>query len=41
MAVSDLPAVLGVSVVIGIVFVVVNAVVDIVQGVADPRVGVN
>ncbi len=39
--VSDLPAVLGVSIVIGIVFVVVNAVVDIVQGLADPRVGVN
>lgn len=40
-AVSDLPAVLGVSIVIGIVFVVVNAIVDIVQGLADPRVGVN
>ena len=34
---DDFPAVMGVTLVFGVVYVVVNAVVDILQLVADPR----
>ena len=36
---SDLPAVLGVALVLGTIYVLVNAVIDLVIGLADPRVG--
>jgi ABC-type dipeptide/oligopeptide/nickel transport system permease component len=35
---SDLPAVLGVSMVFGAFYIVVNAIIDILQSIADPRV---
>jgi peptide/nickel transport system permease protein len=38
--IGDLAAVTGVSVVIGLIFIVVNLVVDLLQGIADPRIGV-
>lgn len=36
---SDLPAVLGVAVVLGAIYIVVNALIDLAIGWADPRVG--
>jgi peptide/nickel transport system permease protein/dipeptide transport system permease protein len=36
---SDLPAVLGVSMVFGAFYIVVNATVEICQSLADPRIG--
>ena len=36
---SDLPAVLGVSMVFGAFYIVVNACVEICQSLADPRIG--
>jgi peptide/nickel transport system permease protein len=35
---GDFPAVAGVTLVLGVTYVVVNAIVDILQGIADPRV---
>jgi peptide/nickel transport system permease protein len=35
---GDFPAVAGVTLVLGVAYVVVNAIVDILQGIADPRV---
>ena len=36
---SDLPAVLGVALVLGTIYVIVNALIDLAIGLADPRVG--
>ena len=36
---SDLPAVLGVSIVFGAFYILVNALIDVAQSVLDPRVG--
>lgn len=38
---SDLPAVLGVSLVFGFAYVVINALVDLAQAIADPRIALN
>jgi peptide/nickel transport system permease protein/dipeptide transport system permease protein len=35
---SDLPAVLGVSLVFGAIYIVVNVAVEIAQSLADPRI---
>ena len=35
---ADLPAIAGVTVLLGAVYVVINAIVDILQAVADPRI---
>jgi peptide/nickel transport system permease protein len=34
---SDFPAVVGVTLVLGVVYVLVNGIVDVLQAVADPR----
>jgi len=39
LASSDLPAVLGVSVVFGTIYILVNILVEIGQSIADPRIG--
>jgi peptide/nickel transport system permease protein/dipeptide transport system permease protein len=36
---SDLPAVLGVALVLGVVYITVNTIIDLILGWADPRVG--
>jgi ABC-type dipeptide/oligopeptide/nickel transport system permease component len=36
---SDLPAVLGVSIVFGAFYILVNALIDVAQSMLDPRVG--
>ena len=36
--VADFPAIAGVALVIGVAYVIINAVVDVLQAVADPRV---
>ena len=38
--VADFPAIAGVTLVLGVVYVVINTVVDILQAVADPRIDV-
>ena len=35
---SDFPAIAGVTIVLGAIYIVVNAVVDILQAIADPRI---
>jgi peptide/nickel transport system permease protein/dipeptide transport system permease protein len=39
LASSDLPAVLGVSLVFGTIYILVNIIVEVGQTVADPRIG--
>jgi peptide/nickel transport system permease protein len=35
---SDFPAIAGVTLLLGVVYVAVNAIVDVLQAVADPRI---
>jgi peptide/nickel transport system permease protein len=35
---ADFPAIAGVTLVLGVVYVVINTIVDVLQAVADPRI---